>query len=219
MHKTDRNRIFRQSVQAYRLGRLDEAAHGFRSLVDSGTIDPLHQSFHGLMLALRENRPQEGRELCERALVLIPDRPEAYLNLARVYKSIGRKRRSIDTLRRGLSVRPKHPDLLREIKHASPRRKPPIRNARARSSAHTSSWASCRLVWLPRRDRGKRPPGNRVPGLLVSTGRSQNGAAFAIFAPPSKVPGVCGENGPPTSLPLELTYKVGTESEGVKEGP
>jgi predicted Zn-dependent protease len=126
MHKTDQDGVFQQSVQAYRLGRLDEAARGFRGLVDSGTIDPLHQSFHGLMLALRENRRQEGRELCERALVLSPDRPEAYLNLARVYKTMGWKRRSIDTLRRGLSARPKDPALLREIRHASPRRKPPF---------------------------------------------------------------------------------------------
>ena len=126
MHKPDQNRIFRQSVQAYRLGRLDEAARGFHSLVASGTIEPLHQSFHGLMLALRENRCQEGMELCERAVVLAPDRPEAYLNLARVYKKTGQQRRAVDTLRRGLLEHPKDLALLREIQHASPRRKPPF---------------------------------------------------------------------------------------------
>ena len=122
--KSDQNRIFRQSMQAYRLGRLDEAARGFRSLVASGTIEPLHLSFHGLMLVLRENRRQEGMELCERALLLAPDRPEAYLNLARVCRRMGRPRRVVGTLRRGLSVCPKDPALLREIQHASPRRKP-----------------------------------------------------------------------------------------------
>jgi len=126
VHKPDQNRIFQQSMQAYRLGRLDEAARGFHSLVASGTIEPLHQSFHGLMLALRENRCQEGKALCERALLLAPDRPETYLNLARVYTKMSRQRRAVDTLRRGLSVRPKAPALLREIQHASPRRKPPF---------------------------------------------------------------------------------------------
>ncbi len=126
MDKSNQNRIFRQSMQAYRLGRLDEAARGFRSLVDCGTIEPLHLSFHGLMLALRENRREEGLELCERALLLAPDRPEAYLNLARVYRKMSQQRRAVDTLRRGLLVRPNDPVLLREIQHASPRRKPPF---------------------------------------------------------------------------------------------
>jgi predicted Zn-dependent protease len=126
MTKMDQQKLFRRALQAYRLGRLEEAGDGFQRLVEAGTIEPLHLSFHGLLLAIRQQRAEEGLELCSRALLLAPDRPEAYLNLARVYRKMGRPGQSVHTLRQGLRARPKDPALRREISYLCPRRKPAI---------------------------------------------------------------------------------------------
>lgn len=126
MNKIDTKRVFQDSLQAYRRGQLAEAARGFGSLVTSGSIDPLHVSYYGLMLVLVHRRGPEGLELCERSLLLAPDRPEPYLNLARVHRRMGRSRQATETLREGLAAFPKHRGLLSEIRRASPRRKPPF---------------------------------------------------------------------------------------------
>ncbi len=120
-------RIRFQAFKAFRLGRFDEASAGFQALIDGGSRDPEHFSFRGLLLAIHEDRPRDGLDLCERACVLQSDRPEFFLNLAKARAACGHTRRAVMALRRGLELRSDHPGLLHEIDRLAPRRNQPLR--------------------------------------------------------------------------------------------
>ncbi len=119
-------RVRFQAFKAFRLGRFDEASAGFQELIDRGSRDPEHFSFRGLLMAIYEERPRDGLDLCERACVLQSDRPEFFLNLAKARAACGHTRRAVMALRRGLELRPDHPGLLHEIDRLAPRRGQPL---------------------------------------------------------------------------------------------
>jgi predicted Zn-dependent protease len=118
--------LFRKSVEAYRLGRLDQAADGFRALVDGGSNEPLHLSYSGLLELRCRDRARHGLELCRRALALAPDDGQVHLNLAKAYRHAGRIEQARGVLRRALRTWPNNSGLQREIERLDARRRPPI---------------------------------------------------------------------------------------------
>ena len=126
MDAVERKQLFRRSVEAYRVGRLDQAAEGFRALVDDGSEEPLHVSYAGLLELRCRDRTRQGLELCRRALALAPDDGQVHLNLAKAYRHAGRIEQARGVLRRALRTWPGNPALQGEIERLDARRRPPI---------------------------------------------------------------------------------------------
>jgi len=116
---------FRQAMASLKGGEIHEAASQLRDLVYSGSTDPRHLTFCGLLMATLEGRMKEGLALCEQALQLGFSDPDVYLNLARLYSLSGQPQRAVITLRKGMrAIRPQHPIIMRELDRLSPRSAP-----------------------------------------------------------------------------------------------
>src|SRR5262245_14518318 len=113
--------LFEQAVSDYRRGSFREAAKTLSQLVESGSRDPAHLSYCGLLLALTGRR-ERGVAFCEEAVVRDGRRASLlYLNLARALDVAGRKRDAIEALNRGLLIHPEERQLVRERQHLVPR--------------------------------------------------------------------------------------------------
>jgi len=126
MNYDEQDRTFRQGLSMCRKGLVADAAARFHELVASGSQEPLHLSYHGLLTATVHGRRREGLSLCQRAMQFDPSEPDVVSNLARLYELGGEKLKAIKTLRRGLRATPGHPRLLKQIDRLSPRKRPPL---------------------------------------------------------------------------------------------
>jgi len=126
MNINERNALFRKALSAYRKGNTRGAADVFRRLIEDGSNDPQHLSFHGVSVALTEGKLEEGTRLCARALRIAPYDPEMYLNLARVHFRARKKVLAVDVLRRGLHVDEDNRTLQRELQRINPRATPAL---------------------------------------------------------------------------------------------
>ena len=107
-------------------GRLSDGAVVFMRLIEDGSDDPLHLSYHGLFTATVRGNPIEGRRLCERALQFGAYDPQLVLNLVRLYEADRQIGKAVRLLRRGIRENPGNPKLLEQINRLSPRRRPPL---------------------------------------------------------------------------------------------
>ena len=116
---------FRQAMAWYKGGRVHDAASQLRELVYSGSTDPRHLTFCGLLMATVEGRMKEGLALCHQALQLGFSDADVYLNLARLYSLSGQRKRAVTVLRKGMgAVTPRHPGIMSELDRLSPRSAP-----------------------------------------------------------------------------------------------
>ena len=116
---------FRQAMASLKGGEIHEAASQLRDLVYSGSTDPRHLSFCGLLTATIEGRMKEGLALCQEALQLGFSDPDVYLNLARLYSLSGRRKRAVSILRKGIhAVEGRHAGIISELDRLSPRSAP-----------------------------------------------------------------------------------------------
>ena len=126
MNINERNTIFRKALATYRQGDTRAAARVFRGLIEDGSNDPQHLSYHGLSIGLAEGKLEEGTRLCVRAVRAAPYDPQMYLNLARVHFRARRNSLAVDVLRKGLRIDEDNRALLRELERINPRRTPPL---------------------------------------------------------------------------------------------
>ncbi len=126
MNHNELNKKFKQGVGMCRKGEVAKAAALFRQIIDSGSEEPLHMSYYGLLTATVHGRRRQGLRLCERAMAYDPSEPDVVSNLARLHELCGDKKKAIETLRRGLRATPRQPRLLGQINRLSPRKKPPL---------------------------------------------------------------------------------------------
>ncbi len=116
--------LFEQAVSDYRRGSFGAAASALSRLVQSGSRDPAHLSYCGLLLALTGDR-ERGVTLCEQAVARNGRRASLlYLNLARSLDVARRKREAIEALNRGLLIHPEERQLRKELQHLVPRARP-----------------------------------------------------------------------------------------------
>jgi predicted Zn-dependent protease len=126
MNRAEREKLFRRGLALCRRGELSDANVVFDELLRSGTEEPLHLSYAGLLTATAGGDRKTGLRLCERAFCFGTDEPDVVMNLTRVYLSVGRRSKAIKALRRGLRKTPKHPAMLTLINELSPRADPPL---------------------------------------------------------------------------------------------
>lgn len=121
MRWQDQKSLFRKAMELLRGGQGKNAAALFRQIIDSGSRDPKHLSFGGLVLATEEGDVKTGLAWCERALELAFYDPQMYINLARLHEQTGWKTQAAQVLRKGLRIDPGNKKLLAEINRVSPR--------------------------------------------------------------------------------------------------
>ena len=126
MNINERNTLFHKALATYRKGDTRTAAKVFRSLIEDGSNDPQHLSYHGVSVALTEGKVEEGTALCARALRIAPYDPEMYLNLARVHSRARKTALAIDVLRKGLHIDEDNRALQRELQRINPRATPAL---------------------------------------------------------------------------------------------
>jgi len=121
MRWQDQKSLFRKAMELLRGGQGKHAASIFRQIIASGSRDPKHLSFGGLVLATEEGDVKTGLSWCERALELAFYDPQMYINLARLHEQTGWKTQAAKVLRKGLRIDPGNKRLLAEINRVSPR--------------------------------------------------------------------------------------------------
>lgn len=117
--------------KAFDQGRLALQSNDFGSalaaLREAHTLAPDHaqiRSLLGLAVALGERDFEAARTLCESAAKQEFFNPELYLNLARVYLSVGRRPEALRYLRRGQMIDPGHLEIRDAIADLGMRRLP-----------------------------------------------------------------------------------------------
>ena len=126
MTLTERNTLFRTALVTYRKGDTRAAASVFRRLIEDGSNDPQHLSYHGVLVALTEGKLEDGTRLCARALRAAPYDPEMYLNLARVHFRAHKGNLAVEVLRKGLRIDEDDRALRRELQRMNPRATPAL---------------------------------------------------------------------------------------------
>lgn len=120
-----------RALAAYERGRRALAANDLPSalsaLREAQGLAPDHAQIRsglGLALALAERDFEQARKLCESAAKQEFFNPELYLNLARVYLSVGRRPEALRYLRRGQMIDPGHAAIREAIEELGMRRLP-----------------------------------------------------------------------------------------------
>jgi len=119
--------LHQRAMTLLKQGRMTEAGGVFRQLIEEGSTDPMHMSYHGLTLTMAKRNCRAGLEYCERAMSLGAHAPQLYLNLVRVYEMLGERGNAVKALRGGIRRNPKDKRLIKEIDRLSPRRQPPLK--------------------------------------------------------------------------------------------
>lgn len=97
------------------------------ALREAHALAPDHaqiRSALGLSVALAERDFEQARALCESAAKQEFFNPELYLNLAKVYLSVGRRPEALRYLRRGQMIDPGHAEIRQAISELGLRRLP-----------------------------------------------------------------------------------------------
>jgi predicted Zn-dependent protease len=96
-----------------------------RSAVDLEKTNPFYLSYLGLTIAMTEGNPVEAEDLCYDAIRKQRNQPELYLNMAEVYRLIGKKEDAIDALTTGLKMTKKDARVAAALRKMG-MRKPPV---------------------------------------------------------------------------------------------
>lgn len=128
---TARAELDPRAQDAFERGRCALAANDFAAataaLREAHSLAPDHaqiRSSLGLAVALAERNFEQARTLCESAAKQEFFNPELYLNLARVYLSVGRRPEALRYLRRGQMIDPGHAAIRDAIAELGMRRLP-----------------------------------------------------------------------------------------------
>jgi len=126
MGPSSEEKLFQRGTVLLRQGRMAEAGAVFKQLVVQGSTDPLHLSYHGLLLTMARRKCGQGVDYCQKAIALRGNDPQLYLNLVRVHELLGERDKAVKVLRTAIRKIPKNKRLFKEIQRLSPRRQPPL---------------------------------------------------------------------------------------------
>jgi tetratricopeptide (TPR) repeat protein len=127
---------FFQEVQLLlKQGKGKEAFATLREAIEKFPADPFLLSYYGCLLAVVENRPKEGIEICRDAIARLKGSmpfgseffyPVFYLNLGRAYIKDGNRKEAVAAFTEGLGADPEDRDILWEMRKLGTRKKPPV---------------------------------------------------------------------------------------------
>jgi len=115
--------------------RLDRAMRAFGKAHREDRTNPSYMSYYGLCKALRGGDIGFGIDLCTKAIKKEFSRAEFYLNLGKVYLSVGNKKSAVNVFKKGIKFEPKNDELNKQLAELGIRKPAPIpgidRNNRA----------------------------------------------------------------------------------------
>jgi len=116
---------FKEGLDALRNKFPRQAVVHLRNAVDLEKTNPFYLSYLGLTIAMTDGNPVEAEDLCYDAIRKQRNQPELYLNMAEVYRLIGKKEDAIDALTTGLKMTKKDPRLASALRKMG-MRQPPV---------------------------------------------------------------------------------------------
>jgi curved DNA-binding protein CbpA len=106
---------FKNGIEHYKGGDFWRAEKYFRSAVSLSPDTPLYKSYLGLALARQKRRGDEAIELAQGAVRAEMYNSHYHVNLAIVYRILGRKDRAIKSLKEALTWNPNDERALKEL--------------------------------------------------------------------------------------------------------
>lgn len=126
IEETDPEKLFDLGRTCLAQKLLPEARGLFQQAHKLKPGEPRYGSYYGLSIALADKAYKEALRLCEAAMPQNFLYPDLFHNLGRVYLMAGRRQKAHQAFRKGLSMDPKNPDILRELKKMGVRQEPPL---------------------------------------------------------------------------------------------
>jgi len=116
---------FKEGLDALRNKFPRQAVVHLKNAVELEKTNPFYLSYLGLTIAMTDGNPVEAEDLCYGAIRKQRNQPELYLNMAEVYRLIGKKEDAIDALTTGMKMTKKDPRLASALRKMG-MRKPPV---------------------------------------------------------------------------------------------
>lgn len=125
---SDKELIFQGNL-AFKAGHLNEASKLLfaafeRFAANEQPVPAASLALYATCLAF-QGKVREGLQTCKHAAELEPHNADVYLNMARIYLKGDSRRMAVEALDQGLSLSPRHPELLL-LRRQMGARKPPV---------------------------------------------------------------------------------------------
>jgi len=124
--KEGARKYFIEGKQLLQKDRLDRAMRAFGKAHREDRTNPSYMSYYGLCKALRGGDIGFGIELCTKAIKKEFSRAEFYLNLGKVYLSVGNKKGAVNVFKKGTKFEPKNDELHKQLSDLGIRKPAPI---------------------------------------------------------------------------------------------
>jgi len=124
--KEEAKKHFLEGKRLLRKDRLDRAMRAFGKAHREDRTNPSYMSYYGLCKALRGGDIGLGIDLCTRAIKKEFSRAEFYLNLGKVYLSVGNKKSALNVFKRGIKFEPGNSELNQCLSDLGIRKPAPI---------------------------------------------------------------------------------------------
>jgi len=124
--KEGAKRYFIEGKQLLQKDRLDRAMRAFGKAHREDRANPSYMSYYGLCKALRGGDIGFGIDLCTKAIKKEFSRAEFYLNLGKVYLSVGNKKGAVNVFKKGIKFEPANDELNKQLFDLGIRKPAPI---------------------------------------------------------------------------------------------
>jgi len=115
-HPTHKGALLAKGIELRRMGDLEGSLTALKTLVGSSP-DFAEGLYQRAMTHMQMARPKWAETFLKRAIQIDPDMAKAYLNLARVYKSLENSKGYKDNLTEAQKLAPEDPDVIAELQN------------------------------------------------------------------------------------------------------
>ena len=115
---------FKEGLALLRNNYASKALPYFTRALELDKANPFYISYLGLAMAAGERNWDAAEELCLQALKMRRTQPELYLNLADVYRLMGRRQEAVETLSQGMQMTKQDPRIAEVLHRYGSRRSP-----------------------------------------------------------------------------------------------
>ncbi len=111
MTKDEAAKYFAEGKRLMQKERLDRAMRAFSKAHREDRTNPYYMSYYGLTKALKNGDIGFGIDLCTKAIKKEFSKAELYLNLGKVYLSVGNKKGAVNIFKKGIKFEPGNKEL------------------------------------------------------------------------------------------------------------
>ncbi|MFQ5428526.1 MAG: tetratricopeptide repeat protein [Thermodesulfobacteriota bacterium] len=115
MSKDEASKHFAEGKRLMQKDRLDRAMRAFGKAHREDRTNPSYMSYYGLTKALKGGDIGFGIDLCTRAIKKEFSRAEFYLNLGKVYLSVGNTKGAVNIFKKGIKFEPGNKELKKQL--------------------------------------------------------------------------------------------------------